>query len=173
MTTNPVVISEHATALQAAKIMQENHVGSLLVKKGKTLLGILTERDFVRKLAAKNLDSEKTKVKDIMTTDIDSLTPMMDISEAAKIMGDLNRRHMPVVEKDELVGMMTIKDLLKIQPQMIGLMYEKFNIRESDRKPVYQGDNEGICEFCGKYAQSLKQDHDGSMLCNDCNNAQE
>lgn len=173
MTTNPVTISENITVQQAAQKMEENKVGSLLIKKGLKVVGILTERDVTRKLAAKNLSAKNTLSKEIMSKELYTINPKADIQDAMKLMGDINKRQLPVVdENQELVGMLTLKDVLKIQPQLIGLIHEKLRVKEEDRKPVYQSENEGICQICGNYSFALVE-NDGIFVCSDCKEMEE
>ena len=174
MTTNPIVIAPDSTVQQAADRMIENKVGSLLIRQNKKLIGIVTERDITRKLVAKNLDASITKITDIMSTQIHTVSPTMDVHDATKLMSDINKRQMPVVDKDELVGMLTMKDVLKIQPKLIGLVYEKWKVREPERKPLFEAGIfneehglEGVCQVCSNYEFSLTDD-DGVMTCIDC-----
>jgi hypothetical protein len=82
-------------------------------------------------------------------------------------MSDYNIRHLPVIEKGKFVGFLTIKDVLKIQPQLFELIVEKFELREEARKPVLAGDDDGVCEICGNYCSDL-EDVDGQRVCRQC-----
>ena len=136
MTRKPVVVKPDTTILECSNLMKDKHVGSLMVIQGEELKGILTEQDIVRKVVAKKIDSEKTKVKDIMVTEIISVNPESDIYEALVVMRDNNVRHLPVIYKGKMTGYLTIKDILKIEPQLFELIVEKFELREEDRKPI-------------------------------------
>ena len=169
MTKKPVTVSKETTLKKCAEIMTDKHVGSLLVEEKGKVIGIVTEQDMVRKGMAKLLDPSKTHVKKIMETEILTTTANKDIYDALKIMRDHNVRHLPVVDKGNFVGFLTIKDILKIEPQLFEIIVEKFELREEARKPVFGGDeNEGICEICGNYSSHLEEADDGSKVCSQC-----
>lgn len=169
MTKSPVTVKKETTLKECARIMSDKHVGSLLIEEKGKIIGLATEQDMVRKAMAKLLDPAKTPVKKIMETEILTTTANKDIYDALKIMRDHNVRHLPVVEKGKFVGFLTIKDILKIQPQLFELIVEKFELREESRKPVFGGDeNEGICEVCGNYSSQLEEASDGSKVCPQC-----
>ena len=169
MTIKPVMVKKEMTLKKCAEIMSEKHVGSLLVEEKGKIVGIVTEQDMVRKAMAKLLDPSKTPIKKIMEIEILTTSPSKDIYDALKIMRDHNVRHLPVVDKGKFVGFLTIKDILKIQPQLFEIIVERFELREEARKPVFGGDeNEGICEVCGNYSTNLEEADDGSKVCPQC-----
>ncbi|MBW2990516.1 CBS domain-containing protein [Candidatus Woesearchaeota archaeon] len=169
MTKKPVTISEDTTLKKCAEIMTDKHVGSLLIEKNNKIVGIVTEQDMVRKAMAKLLDPAKIPVRKIMVTEILTVNPKKDIFDALKVMRDHNVRHLPVLDKDKFVGFLTIKDILKIEPQLFELIVEKFELREEARKPVFGGsENEGICEVCGNYTPRMIEASDGSKVCQQC-----
>lgn len=143
MTLKPVVIHPDASLQEAAIFLKKYNVGSLLVKNGeRELLGIVTEWDFTRKAIANGMDFRNTKIRDIMTTDLITVNPNMDIFEALRLMNETNVRHLPVMENNKLVGFLTVKDILKIQPQLFELIIDKYELREEERKPIYGYDEE-------------------------------
>ena len=167
MTRKPVSIDNSLTLEQFAKMMHENHVGALLVKDGEKLLGLLTEQDIVRKALAKGHNPKKTKVKDIMVTRLKTIVPETDLYDALMVMRKNNIRHLPVISKKEMIGLLTLKDILKIQPQLFDMMVEKFELREEHRKPILGEGEEGMCESCGKDSKHLNEIK-GTMLCSEC-----
>lgn len=136
MTQEPVTISPSKTLREAAKIMQKEHVGALLVKEKDSIIGILTEQDIVRKGVASSGNTALKKVKEIMETNLTTTTPDEDIFEALRIMRDYNIRHLPVMHQGKFVGLVTLKDILKIEPDLYEIMIEKIELREAERKPV-------------------------------------
>ena len=169
MTSNPIIISKEATIQEAAKLMAESKVASLVIKEGEKFIGLLTERDITRKVAAKNLDSAKTLVKQAMSTNVQTILPTDDIRNAVKKIAKSGQKQLPVVEKNALVGLLTFKDIMRVQPQLFGLIYETYNIREEERKPIYEKENEGVCSVCGEYSLNLTQTDDSEELCPHCN----
>ncbi|MEM4282514.1 MAG: CBS domain-containing protein [Candidatus Woesearchaeota archaeon] len=168
MTEQPVTISPDATLQQCALLMSKEHVGALLVKEGEKIVGILTERDIVRKAVAKNVSPSSKKARDIMETALKTISPEKDILEALKIMRDYNIRHLPVIDRGKFLGVITLKDILKIHPELFEIMVEKIEIREAERKLAIKGKvREGICQNCGKYSDDLRY-VEGQMMCPDC-----
>lgn len=106
-------ISPGATVAEAVERMAELSIGSLLVMTDEGLCGIVTERDYARKVVAGGLSTETTRVEDIMTADV--LTTGMDqnIDECMMLMTEKRIRHLPVVEGDKVLGIISIGDLMK------------------------------------------------------------
>lgn len=136
MTHEPVVISPNKTLREAAKIMAQTHVGALLVKENEQIIGIITEQDMVRKGIATAGNTALKKVKEVMETDMVTTSPDEDIFEALRIMRDYNFRHLPVMHGGKFVGLVTLKDILKIEPDLYEILVEKIELREAERKPV-------------------------------------
>lgn len=132
MTRKPVDISPEATLQEAAHLMHQHDVGSLVVKKGDELLGVLTEFDLVRKAVLKALDVNLITVNDIMSKDLLTIHSTADVMDAMKLMRDADVRHLPVLENNKMVGFLTMKDILKIQPQLLELIIDKFSVRNQE-----------------------------------------
>jgi len=97
----------------ALKIMAEKNIGALLVIEGDRLVGIFSERDYARKIALKGETSHNTAVRNVMTTDVFSVTPDQSIENCMALMTDNHIRHLPVLENNKLVGMISIGDVVK------------------------------------------------------------
>ena len=167
MTEKPVTVTSKTSLKECAKLMSEQHVGSLLVKDDGEVVGIVTEQDIVRKAIALAKPAT-TSVATIMEENLIQISPEKDIFEALRTMRDYNIRHLPVADGKNFLGLITLKDVLKIEPDLFDILVEKFEIREEERKPVYtQPEKEGVCELCGKYSTELTYD-DGSMICASC-----
>lgn len=168
MTKKPIIVSPTTSLEECSKIMANSHVGSLVIKENNILKGIITEQDIVRKAVALSLDTKKTSVSEIMIKELKTIAPEEDVYDALVIMKDLNIRQLPVMGKGEMVGLLTLKDVLKIQPQLFDLLVEKFELREESRKPIRNIiPNEGICQACGEYSEKIFQVGD-SLLCKAC-----
>lgn len=100
-----------ATVADAAKIMDEKDIGSVLVEKEGKIAGILTERDVLRKLVNSCLDPCNTKVQDLMSFPLITVNPNTDISEASKIMDEKHIRRLIVKEEENIVGILTSRDI--------------------------------------------------------------
>ncbi len=134
MTKKPIEVTPNTSIVDCARIMAENHVGSLLVGENKKLLGLLTEKDIVRKIVARGFNLEKINARDAMNTKFISIAPEKDIYDALVIMRDHNIRQLPVISGKTVVGYLTGKDILKIQPQLFELLADKIELREQERK---------------------------------------
>ena len=173
MTTKPVSVNQNTTLLDCARTMDEKHVGAVVVKDNERSFGIITEQDIVRKVVAKGINPLTEKVKDYMEKKLVTVNPDEDIYDALILMRDNNIRHLPVVEDNRMIGLLTIKDILKIEPQLFEIIVEKFELKEAARKPVSRViPSEGLCEACGEYTEKIKNVN-GSLLCEACAKEQE
>ncbi len=168
MTTKPISVSPDASLEQCAKVMAKNHVGALVIKDDHKSIGLITEQDIVRKVVAKGINPLTKKVKDFMEKKVKTISPNADIYDALIIMRDSNIRHLPVVDNGKMVGLLTLKDVLKIEPQLFELLVEKFELKEETRKPINRIiSNEAICQGCGAYSEDIMRVK-GSLLCERC-----
>lgn len=135
MTQHPVYVTPDTTLAECALIMKNKQVGSLLVKEDEELKGILTERDIVRKAVTINTSPGDMKASDVMVQDVITITPEKDIFDALYEMKDYDIRHLPVKKEKALVGFITVKDILKLQPHLFEILTEKIRLREEERKP--------------------------------------
>jgi CBS domain-containing protein len=99
--------------LTAIKKMAEHHIGALVVMSGERLAGIVSERDYARKVVLLGRSSEETRVEAIMTTKVVTVTPKQDAHDCMRLMTDMRIRHLPVVSGDRVVGMLSIGDLVR------------------------------------------------------------
>lgn len=112
MTKNPKTVAPGTSVVSAAKTMRTARVGSLFVKKGKHLVGIVTDTDMVRRAVASNKNLGKMTVEKIMTSPICSIESNRSIGDAQDMMGDLGVRHLGVTQAGEIVGVISVRDLL-------------------------------------------------------------
>jgi CBS domain-containing protein len=110
-------IDASATVFDALTKVVEKNVGSILVTDDDKVIGIMTERDYLRKVAVKGRTSHDTLVREIMTSPLIYVTPETTIEESMAIMTDRRIRHLPVVEDDEVIGIVSIGDVVKFQSQ--------------------------------------------------------
>jgi len=106
-------IAPDATVYEALQIMAEKNVGALLVKTGDQVDGILSERDCIRKVDLQGHTSRVTKVSEIMTSDVISVQVTEKIEDCMSAMIEKNIRHLPVYESEQLLGMISVRDVLK------------------------------------------------------------
>ena len=106
-------ISPTSSVLDAIKLMGEKGIGALIVLDGDALAGIVTERDYARKVILKGRSSHETPVKDIMTVDVLTTSADQTVDSCMNLMTDRRIRHLPVVDGDKVTGMVSIGDLVK------------------------------------------------------------
>src|SRR5262249_36978669 len=105
-------ISPDATVYDAIREMSDRHVGALVVLSAGKLAGIVTERDYARKVIRKGRQSRETHVSEIMTSPVLYVTPDQTVDECMRLMTDRRVRHLPVLEGDHVAGMLSIGDLV-------------------------------------------------------------
>ena len=108
-----ISIAEDASVLDAIKMMADRSVGSLLVMEGDALKGIVTERDYARKVIIKGRSSKSTQVREIMTIDVYSANTNQTVNDCMTVMTEKRIRHLPVIENDEVLGLISIGDLVQ------------------------------------------------------------
>jgi CBS domain-containing protein len=113
--TDVLKIDASATVFDAIKQIVEANVGSILVTDGGKVVGIMTERDYLRKIAIHGRTSRDTLVGEIMSSPLIYVTPETSVEEAMAIMTDRRIRHLPVAEDEDVVGIISIGDLVKFQ----------------------------------------------------------
>jgi CBS domain-containing protein len=106
-------VSPDTTIVDAVKLMSEKQVGALLVMEGHKLAGIVTERDYVLKVILEGKSSRQTPVREVMTTRVLCVSPERTVQECMALMTDKRARHLPVVDDERVVGVVSIGDLVK------------------------------------------------------------
>lgn len=106
-------IASDRTVYEALEMMAEKETGALLVIDNNKLVGIISERDYARKVILKGASSLKTQVRDIMTSRVPYVTPQNTVDECMALMTDKRCRHLPVMEDEQLIGVLSIGDLVK------------------------------------------------------------
>lgn len=105
-------IGPKESAYKALEIMAEKDIGALLVMDKDVLVGIFTERDYSRKVILRGKYSKETSVDDLMTRKVLTVTPETSVDECMALMKAANCRHMPVFDKNQIVGMVTMRDVM-------------------------------------------------------------
>jgi CBS domain-containing protein len=125
MVVDVVTVEAEATVREAVELMNRNEIGCLVVvNEEEKPVGIITERDFLKRVLANRKDPVRTKVKDIMSKPLVTGTPHMDIEAAVRLMFKHKIKKLPVLENDQLVGLVTLTDLVRFQPQIIRILKE-------------------------------------------------
>ena len=172
MTSPVVTMDELVTSNKIADIMAERAIGCVIItNKTGDPVGIITERDLVQRVLAKNLVPDAVQAKKIMTSPLVTISPEATITDAAKLMNSLNVRRLGVVYKGSLRGIVTSKDVLRVMPELIEIIQEKTLIScvneieqngEAEETPT-----SGYCDRCNTYSEDLKLIN-GQNICEEC-----
>ena len=108
-----ISVTPEAIVIDALKIMADKNIGSVMVMDGSHYCGLLTERDYARKVILKGKASSDTLVKDIMSNDLPHISRETSIDDCMQLMSDNNLRYLPVFDQDKVVGIISINDVIK------------------------------------------------------------
>ena len=111
--TQVVSVSRQAPVLEAIRVMAEHHIGAVLVMEGSQLLGIASERDYARKVILQGRSSHDTPVAVIMSSPVVCVGPHDSVAECMSIMTEKHIRHLPVIDGERVIGVVSIGDLVK------------------------------------------------------------
>jgi CBS domain-containing protein len=106
-------IGPNATVFDALKLMAEENIGALLIVEGETIVGMLSERDYARKVILMGRASKDTPIRDVMTTHVMYVSPQQSTEECMALMTESRLRHLPVLDDGKLIGLISIGDLVK------------------------------------------------------------
>ena len=106
-------VSPDATVFEAIQMLDQKNVGALLVMQGDKLVGMVSERDYTRKVVLKGKRSRETKVSEIMSTELKLTRPQDGVESCLRLMTDKRIRHLPVMEGEKVIGIISIGDLVK------------------------------------------------------------
>ena len=169
MTRNFVSVNPDASLKTSIQEMIRGKVGSVIVKEKDRLVGILTQGDVVRAIYNNGkISLTNTKAVEICTKRVVTIKPDNDVSDALIKMKKGHKR-LPVVSNGSLVGLITIKDILRIYPDLFADVTDLLKIKEEGDKmrkfsATYSG--EGVCEDCGNYRPLIRLH--GQLMCEDC-----
>jgi CBS domain-containing protein len=169
MSSPVVTIDEDETANKAASNMDMHDLGAVIVqnKAGKSI-GIITERDIVIRVVAKNLKPDTVKAKEIMTTPLVTIEPEANITDAARRMNRLDIRRLGVIYKGNLVGIISSKDVLGVMPELLEIIQERSRIEGAERtEETEEAPLSGYCDRCNTYSDTLKESN-GQNICDEC-----
>jgi CBS domain-containing protein len=169
MTRDAATIEIKSDVPVLAAKMLELDVGSLIVTDKNRPVGIVTERDIVRKIVSRNIKPKEISIKELMTTPLITIPATEDVTEAMRKMMKMQIRRLPVVEGGKLVGIVTDIDLIAVSAEMgnifsdlIKMHREKMFTMEAPQTTI-----KGICEECGYIFDNLML-VDGKVLCESC-----
>jgi CBS domain-containing protein len=120
-------VAPGASVYEALQILAEKNAGALVVTEGSKLVGIISERDYARKVALADRTSRDTLVSEIMSSDVKTVAPTASIEECMGLMTERHIRHLPVLVDNELVGVVSIGDVVKAVIADLAAMVEQLD----------------------------------------------
>ncbi len=171
MTRNFASTSPDTNLLDCAKKMVKQRVGCLLLTENKKLRGLITQKDILWALTKKDTSELKSiRASDVAAKKIAVIKPSATIAEAFEKMREYGFRRLPVISKGEVIGLLTIKDILTVDPSFYSMSGDFFALREQEDKMrrvlAEEREFEGLCDNCGALSDLVKI---GSKhLCPDC-----
>ena len=170
MSSPVVTVREDDTVEEVARLMDEYGIGSVVVVRDKNEpVGVITERDIVRKVVAKDKKPSEVRAAEVMSTPIFTIDPRKDVKEAARMMGRFDIRRLIVMHKGKMVGIVSSRDILQAVPSLLDLMIEKCRAglvgpSEEEMEAVPMA---GYCEICGRWSDTLVEVN-GQFICEEC-----
>lgn len=174
MTRNFISVGPDTTLLDCAKKMVKKRVSSLILEEDSELKGIITEGDIIWAMTKKSKkELGKIKASEIAPKKLITIKPSADLYQALEKMKKTKYRWLPVTVKKNIIGFLTLKDVLKIEPGLFDIASEIMQIREEGeklrRREASEEFTEGTCEECGNY--SILYNLDNRMICEECREA--
>ncbi len=164
MTKGVLVLSLSNTVKEAAEIMTNANIGSIIVMNKGKAVGIITERDIVRKVVGIDKDPSKIKLDKIMSQPLRVIKADTSIGDAALAMRKYRIKKLPVIDKKEMViGMITETDIISAYPGLVDVLIEVALQNRFTGGEVFSG----VCEHCGAYSEDLKR-VGRSLICSEC-----
>jgi CBS domain-containing protein len=118
MVKNVVTVDEAASVKEAADIMNRFEIGSVITTRKGRPIGIITERDLLKRIVSEGRDARETRVKEIMSSPLVVVSPDTDLEEAARLMFKMKIKKLPVAEENRLVGLVSLTDIARAQPMI-------------------------------------------------------
>jgi len=122
MVEDVITVDSDAPVMEAVKLMNQQEIGCIVVTRRGKAVGIITERDLLKRIITKSRDPKTTKVRQIMTKPLIIGDPNMDLEEATKLMFKQRIKKLPVIEGKRLVGLVSLTDIARFQPQMMRIL---------------------------------------------------
>jgi len=133
MVREVITIDENASVKEAADIMNQFEIGSIIATRKGKAVGIITERDLLKRIVAEGKNAKKTRVKDIMSSPLVVITPNTDLEEAARLMFEKKIKKLPVIDQNRLVGLVSLTDIARFQPEIIKILQKLSAIQDTPK----------------------------------------
>lgn len=172
MTEKVITTDIEESALKVGKEMIKHNVGSIIVTKNDEAVGIITERDMVKKIIAKNKKTENVSASMLMSSPLIMIKPSTNVIDASKTMSKANIRRLAVMQNGKIVGIITDRDLLTIAPGLNTILADLIEMNRKQNVTAEEEYEGGICQRCGYYVADLATVN-GRILCESCRDEEE
>ncbi|MCW4047638.1 MAG: CBS domain-containing protein [Candidatus Bathyarchaeota archaeon] len=133
MTREIITIDENATVKEAAEIMNQNDISCLIASRNGRAIGIITERDLLKRVIVEAKNAKKTKVAEIMSTPLEVITPDTSLEEAVRVMFEKKIKKLPVIEKKQIIGLVSLTDIARCQPAIMKILKSFANVQNAPK----------------------------------------
>jgi len=165
-TPSPLKARPEATVREAASMMAaEDQSCVIVVDKEERPIGIVTEGDLVSRVLAKGLKPDEVKLEEVMSKPLITVKPTDSAVDALRIMAKMRVRHLVVMERGRLRGIVTDRDIVRVAPALVEILTERASMMEGP--PTIKEGLAGYCDSCGEWSDNLVQ-IDDQMLCEEC-----
>lgn len=166
--SSPVIEAGEAdTAEELARKMHRYKVGAVVVTKNGAPVGIVTKTDLIEKVVSRNLRPSDVKASEIMSSPLHTIEPDEALEDALRKMTALKVSRLVVTYKNRVVGIVSVKDILQVTPEILEIVRENMRIRGITLPSSREGYLEGYCDGCGEWSDMLLN-VDGQYLCEEC-----
>lgn len=162
MTVNVITVNSTDSVTEAADTMVKEGIGSVIITEEGKPQGIICERDLLEKVISSDLKPSEVTAEDIMEKPLITTDPGADMLDAMRLMVKNKIGHLPVTDGENLVGIVTVQDVLEVTPQILEILPEHEEI-ETPEEPI----EESVCEICGEARKPLIQ-YQNKWICEEC-----
>ena len=134
MTTEVAVMNESESVKKAVEVMAQEGLSAVIVTVEGKAVGIVTERDILKRIVAEDKDARKTKLKGIMSSPLVTIEPSTNLEEAARLMFEKKMKNLPVVHENRLIGLINLQDICLFQPEILKLLRETMETPKNIQK---------------------------------------
>jgi CBS domain-containing protein len=128
-----ITIDENATVKEAAEVMNENDISCLIAARKGKAIGIITERDLLKRVIVEAKNPKKTKVNEVMSTPLELISPDTTLEDAVRVMFDKKIKKLPVAEKNQIIGLVSLTDIARCQPAIMRILKTFANVQNAPK----------------------------------------
>jgi CBS domain-containing protein len=128
-----ITIDENATVKEAAELMNQNDISCLIAARQGKAIGIVTERDLLKRVIVEAKNPKKTKVNEVMSTPLELISPDTTLEDAIRVMFDKKIKKLPVAEKNQIIGLVSLTDIARCQPAIMRILKTFANVQNAPK----------------------------------------